>query len=237
MKKLLIMSVYAPGTWGLYNHQSRFLERTTKDYDHIVVSPQKPPVECEWRQSARRSHIMGLRIIRELAAQKQGEYESMCLMDSDAFPVRADWQDTLDTAIAEGGKTYAAPIRVENYDLFPHVSFVYAKSSEFAKMKMMFVRGNGMGLFTKRIQEVGAGLDLWQCLPLLKSNIWSPHFRWHIVYSDIIYHKGAGSRKVRKFKRGSAVWKRLMPSVPLTIAGDPTPKFINSLVGEERFKE
>lgn len=166
-----------------------------------------------------------------------------CLLDSDAFPVRADWEMTLSAAMGRFSRKFSAPVRAENYDAFPHISFIYATTNNFLSLKksLLDTRGAGPNLHSGRRRDVAASLPRNQCLCLLKSNTYSPHLMFHCIYGDLIYHAAAASRKqvtsnwkiIASHKLWDAVAPRLAAMPPPF--HEPTPEFINRLLGEERF--
>jgi hypothetical protein len=240
VKRLLVLSVHAADAWHLYRWQAWYLSRTTEDYDHVVISQNRPPeFVTSWRPCFGPKHIAGLRQANQCIVELGRKYQACCILDSDAFPIRADWQDTLDSGLRRFNKEFAAPVRTENFDLFPHISCLYARPDfPFGQ----FLRsGWGQTLGGSR-RDVAAHLPIRRCFPLLKSNVWTPHPQWHTVYGDLIYHRGAGTRDAKQKnakvprRQGAALWQHLMPDADVNCRQDaPTPEFVNRLVGQVRF--
>ena len=243
---VLIASVFAPGTWDLLEVQRSFIARTTSDYVHAVASPDRPPdtdgivwLKTRRTRSHRRigaRHVTGLGVIAKwFRRQGSGSFSLGVVCDSDAFPVRAEWSGDLVRLLKTSHSGFAAPVRVENLDCFPHISFVAFLPNAMEAVLSQFKYGIGKKLLRGRKSDVAAGLPPGQCLPLLKSNVWSPHATMHTIYSDMVYHRGRGSRT--SGQRGDKYWSRVArrltgrgyDSQPITV------EWINRLLGECRF--
>ena len=239
--RVLIASAFATGTWDFLKAQSWFIAQTTEQYTHVVACPVQPPGHTgPWlpvnppsglRDGQR--HIVGL---RKIAEWFQGQsYDLGVICDSDAFPVRRGWVDDMLGWLRTGEKAFCAPIRTENLDLFPHVSFLAFTQRSSRHVFPCLRYGHGRRVTLHPQGDVGAGLPLKRCFPLLKSNVWSPSATWHTIYSDVVYHRGSGSRV--QHMRGNKYWEQVAPArvgreherVTLDAA------WINKLLGEERF--
>jgi hypothetical protein len=243
-KPLAIFSVYASGSLGLlYATQSLFIKETTTNYQHIVVAAEQPPINVDNHISCKKSdHCAGLRAICWHLRTHRNRYGTVLIADSDAFPVRQDWQKVLDTSIAKHKKLFAAPVRTENHDFFPHISFLYFPMSSFDAVAPHLQRGRGRiisgrpGFPDDHRVDVAAGLPLASCFPLL----WTVSDRkWpllHVVYGDIAYHRGGGSRSRRAipFMTANGYWKSILGS-PAYSAKPITKQEMNSLLSEQRF--
>lgn len=254
MMRVLLLSVYEPSTFeSLYPAQSYFIAATTKHYRHIVVSAQKPPADCEWLAVSASTprgpkydyqrHIDGLRVASKFIRHNWSDYDLIVVCDSDAFPVRRDWAETLVKLLRKLRRGFAAPLRTETFVVFPHISFVAFlpehRGDVLPHFRLEYRRTlqGFMGL------DTAAKLPLERCLPLLRSNVWSPSPMLHTIYGDIVYHRGYASRaRLSANPRGMQswnYWRLLSPSLhhseynrqPLT------PAWINRLLGEHRFED
>jgi hypothetical protein len=188
-----------------------------------------------------RQHVAGLRKVVEVIHSRKQDYQNVCVLDSDAFPVRRGWQGVLDRALPFWNKRFAAPIRIENGDLFPHISFVYAPIlwggwGKYLRMGRGGRLDYGRPPRTNATNrpDTGAALPMNQCLYLLRSNSWNPNPVFHSIYGDVVYHCGAGSRSGRPV--GLAYWDQFLArNTDACRHQKPTPTWINRLVGEDRF--
>jgi len=94
-------------------------------------------------------------------------------------------------------RLYAAPVRTENYDLFPHPCAFYLRRPMLEHIDFNFSQVPSlMGYATA---DVGSamprsleGEPIW--LPLIRTNRWNPHPLAAAIYGHLFYHHGAGSR-------------------------------------------
>lgn len=244
-----LISVFAPDTWLLYEHQRQFIAATTPDARHVIVSIQQPPFDCEWVPAPRwpgghhpYRNVSSLRWSRQHEAAVCAALRTVScsglvvLCDSDAFPVGRDWPETILRCLRDNHRMFAAPVRAENGDCFPHISFCAfpAGNAPFIRQRVQVAKGNTM-FGTSRV-DTGGGLPLSRCFPLLRSNRSNPHPWVHAIYGDLAYHRCRGS--LPGF-RGQAwdYWHQLVPipepSAPQTPA--EMVLLINTLVGSQRF--
>ncbi len=128
------------------------------------------------------------------------DYDYLLSLDSDALPVRTGWLEEL-TARLDSGARLAGIWRDEmepTIRAFVHVSCLALRRTDFVELRdrgISFARGMlqdvGQNL-TVQMQKAGHRIDA-----LRRSNAWNPHFLLGGLYSDLIYHQGAGSRQAR----------------------------------------
>jgi hypothetical protein len=120
-------------------------------------------------------------------------------LDNDAFPVRADWLETLVGAL-ERGAAASGIWRDEQAAIRPYVhpSCFCARREDLTRL-----RGEGLSFARGVTQDVGqnltdallaGGRDV---APLRRSNAWNAHFLMGGLYGDLVYHQGAGGRRPR----------------------------------------
>lgn len=126
-------------------------------------------------------------------------------LDSDAHPLRADWLQTLVTALEEGA-ALAGVWRDELQtviDPYLHPSCLATTVDFVEEHRLRFdllpTRKNGqqsdtMSHFTRAAQAAGR-----RVVPLKRSNANNFHRLMGGVYGDLIYHHGAGSRRKIRF--------------------------------------
>jgi len=182
--------------------QWKFLsENADVDFDYAVVANGTSPQLYENAKfvlpMTDATHLACIREILGLFREHE-RYTHLLLLDSDAWPVRP-WFEILDSLLARFDNVYAAPMRAENYDDFPHPSAVLMARNvvEWADFGGSNKYYNLLG---QSVNDVGCGMDqgkrsgrLW--LPLMKTNMWSPHPLFASIYGDLFYHHGAGSRE------------------------------------------
>ena len=241
--KLVIGSVYHEN-WGWYAVQQKFLKLTTDNYEFFIVSKDKPPFECNWvkkkkgNQNICRDHVEGIKAIYEQFNASDADY--CLLMDSDAFPVKKYWTEILTEQIKNFDKKYAAPIRMENGDTFPHVSFLFfnKKYIDVLMPRLCDIDKTGFNFLGNNRLDVGTNLPKDTVFPLLKSNKYSPNPCFHTIYYDMVYHCGCGSRSINM--EFLDYWKTIRPKdfnfeVDSKFISTINEHFINRLLQCERF--
>jgi len=134
-------------------------------------------------------HIRGLRKL--LSYCELSDYECFLILDSDCFPVHEQWMDILVDNMSRFGKSFAAPARVENLDVFPHPCAFFTADPHFLRFAGEW-NENLLGWITRDIICAGHPNE-W--FPLLKTNRCSKHPLLATIYYDVFYHHGAGSRE------------------------------------------
>lgn len=177
--------------------QQEFLCRTTKNYkfsvylnncdeslfedvDIIGVAPADLP------KNASENHLYCL---KELVKLIDRDCDTCLILDSDCFPISIDWQELLIKNMATHGCNVAAPIRVENLDLFPHPCAMFVTIDGMRSIEMIL--SNCDNLIGVKRQEPTCSLPVF---PLLRTNKTNIHSIGAAIYYDAFYHHGAGSR-------------------------------------------
>lgn len=237
--QVTLVSVYAQQTWHLYEQQAQFIAATTPGARHVVVSIDRPPFNCDWLPAPEMAtahhsyqHAIGLRT----SMRAIGNKGVAVLCDSDAFPVAADWPDTVLRCLRNNGLAFAAPVRTETGDCFPHVSFLVFPCAKKDGIVQHLRVAEGRTVFGRLRLDTGGRLPLKQCFPLLRSNRSNPHPWLHAIYGDLAYHRCRGT--CPGF-HGQA-WKYWEQLVPVPEPADPRTAeemvpLINQLLGERRF--
>jgi hypothetical protein len=207
MKRLLILTAYGAVHFGDYASrnatwarlQRQFIETTTADYDYavylnrtertlfdhaIIIGENSQPI----------SHLETLRTLNErLVFARANPYENYLILDSDAFPVREGWLELLLERM--GPRRFAAPVRFENLDTFPHQCALFIKGEAINDPFEFTPEMRYQNLLKERHLEVSTGLSMEQCFPLVRTNRYNVHPILAGVYYDMFYHHGAGSRR------------------------------------------
>lgn len=219
-KRLFVGSVFAESprnaTW--YELQCRYLRRTLgTDYVHAIFLNRVEPDQFDGATivgedrvggpNGRAEHARGLDSLLAYF-RARSEFEDCLIIDSDAFPFRDGWLDTLlgwmNANEYVGAKRFAAAVRTENLDTFPHPCVFFAKGDYLraAGARLSFAPTSHTNLAGYRLDDVGCGVSVWDgdahvFFPLLRTNRWNPHPVLGAVYGDLFYHHGAGSRTAR----------------------------------------
>jgi len=203
MKRILIMTVYAPSDYNHYWYklQKHFIEKTTSiPYDFKVIINNVEDEMFDKNEVVKKNesnigHPKGIRQIIDYM-KKNTEYSGYLLLDSDCFPVRQGWHDILDKQMFRLKKEIAAPIRFENLDLFPHPCVAYMTKNAIVNSKVNFDYTIVKNLIGDEIDEVGGKMlsVMNDVLPLLRTNRVNLHPVAAGIYHHLFYHHGAGSR-------------------------------------------
>ena len=202
IKPLLILSIYAPSEHNRlwYDLQRRFIKKTTTvDYDfkiflNGIAEDGFNSGDVGWTSTTNNGHPAAMALLLEYA--RQNPYRDYLFLDSDCFPVRKDWNTVLTAQMERMNKTIAAPVRVENLDLFPHPCAVFIDGREIHNKTIDF-RDDGAiaNMLGDEVTDVGTamfGMDT--ILPLLRTNAVNVHPVAAAIYHHLFYHHGAGSR-------------------------------------------
>lgn len=248
---LLVGSVFCDNersdNW--YALQMRFLQDTTKDFHHVVAldgknnfysSSQVIQLSDEPSDKSSSKHCDGLNEIVKLF-ESDKKFKQLLLMDSDAFPVDANWQARLVEAMtrvgrratgSEYGHAIAAVVRTENLDTFAHPCVFFAKS----RVKgLSFSRYRQKNLAGKKIYEVSSNVDGFY--PLTRTNHVNYDHMMYGIYWRAFYHHGAGSRKPKMRYQKLMIDEVPSPKKEVRIYNRliSNPEgFIGNLAGEKR---
>ncbi len=147
------------------------------------------------------SHEEKLNALAQVVMEQSDPADILMFIDGDAFPVRS-----LDAWMDETLRTYplAAVRRDENFgDRQPHPCFCVTTVGFWREIDGDWRRGgtwtNSVG---KEVTDPGGNLlhqlqerhQEW--LPLVRTNTSNPHPLWFAVYGHLVYHHGAGFRKM-----------------------------------------
>lgn len=202
MKRLLVTSVYGPTSRNTvwYRLQREYLNRHTGcEYDMAVVLNEAPPslldpdVHVIVHRPLNFGHIDGMQQLLQYCLSV--DYEYYLILDSDCFPIWPRWLDVLTGLMQQFGKEFAAPIRFENFDVFPHPCAFLASHRGLHDGPLSFDHRPTTNLLGEKFEE--NQFNQIDALPLLRSNVWSPHPLWAAVYHHLFYHHGAGTRVAR----------------------------------------
>ena len=223
MRDLLVVSTYGETSaleW--FPIQQKMLDKYTTNYDFAVclheVETTEPfsGIEVLGEYQGDLLEVLPMMFDKILATFRERKYKNYLLLDSDCFPVKNGWLEHLSKIIEDLG--YAAPIRTENLDLFPHPCALFIKGDyvhndwwDFRRLKKNELKC----LDGKKTKDIGTGfIQEYEgknvYFPLLRTNFVNIHPILSAVYGDIFYHHGGGSR-VPFFKSGS-YWEKICES-------------------------
>ncbi len=141
------------------------------------------------------------RALDYLARKVSANFDYIVTLDTDSFPVRADWLDVLVSA-CERGAAVAGVYRDEmapKVRPFIHVSGFCARRNDLRALGVSF--GRKLQEDSDDNQDVGQKITYEflrlgrEIAPLERSNKVNYHPIVGGIYGDVIYHHGAGSRK------------------------------------------
>ena len=155
----------------------------------------------DWFPGERVHHYKKIDELGARVCAQAADDDVLVFLDGDAFPV-ADLGGALETMLAR--HRLAAIRRTENLgDPFPHPSFCATTAGFWRDSGATWVGGyrwtNALG---ESVTDTGANLlklleDMEvEWLPLLRTNVRNLHPLLFGVYADLVYHHGAGFRRV-----------------------------------------
>ena len=201
-KPLIITSIYAPSDLNphWYKLQKEFIAKnTTIPYQFKIVlngiaADDFDPQDILWINDGNEGHPAALAQLVNYF--RSTPYSNYLILDSDCFPVFHGWHEILNRQMAQFKKTFAAPVRTENLDLFPHPCAFYIQDQAIHNSALDFSTSHCTNLLGESIPEVGGAMQSLteQCLPLLRTNHINLHPIAAGIYHHLFYHHGAGSR-------------------------------------------
>jgi hypothetical protein len=206
MSELLVVSIFAtrdPRNLVWAELQRRFLMKTTRRaFDYRVVLNGTMP---ELRERFDRAEILAespsvrehhdfLHTVVDHCRTTDHRYH--LILDSDAFPVCEGWDDALVELMQRWEKQIAAPIRFENHDTFPHPCAFFCTAEGMRDPRIDFVPRDYQNLLGRMVRDTGSAMAKLEVLPLIRTNVVSPHPLFGAIYQHLFYHHGAGSRGV-----------------------------------------
>ncbi len=220
MRDLLIITTYCETTvkeW--FPIQRKMLDKYTRDYDLAVCLHEVNTTEAfsgievlgEWEGDL--LEALPSMFEKALETFRSRKYKNYLLLDSDCFPVKHGWLDGLIEATK--GYEYAAPVRTENLDTFPHPCALFIKGSSVQNDWWRFRRGLAKkSLLGADVKDIGADFtiatDKQVFFPLVRTNFVNVHPILGAIYGDTFYHHGGGSRM--PFFRSGNYWNKVSPS-------------------------
>lgn len=206
--KMMVGSVYGPSerneTW--YELQHQFLSKTTRDYEHVVyanntdcqfpnsnVIARSTEPQCDYKNICI-GHLRGLRAL-VTHFRNAPRFDLLLILDSDCFPIRMNWQRILLDNMQSNQADFAAPIRFENLDTFPHPSVVFARAEVVIDDQFNFHITTTTNLIGKTVQDISAPIGNY--FALVRTNVHNYHPLVSAIYYDMFYHHSAGSRTWR----------------------------------------
>jgi hypothetical protein len=205
--RVLVTSIFAPSPWNRswYAVQRRYIEKTRDanvrfaTYLNGVTSESLGDgVDVAGSSTTNDGHSAALRAVLDIFRKSDHDY--FLILDSDCFPIHPDWLNVLTKQMAALRKRFAAPVRVENLDLFPHPSAFFMTSDSVRDSRLDFDLGQvTSNLVGDGVTDVGSAMSglLPDLLPLLRTNLRNLHPVAAAIYHHLFYHHGAGSRGFR----------------------------------------
>lgn len=200
---LTVLSVFAPsprnGLW--YDLQRHFIRQTTEvPYRYRVILNGVDPAGFEAADVAfsnRENLGHSEALVQALEYLRRNRCATYLLLDSDAFPVIAGWHGLLTERMARFHKRVAAPVRVENLDVFPHPCAFFILDSVLDDPRLDFRRTTPVqNLLGVEVLDAGGSLVAMrnEMFPLIRTNVVNLHPVAAAIYYHMFYHHGAGSR-------------------------------------------
>ena len=221
-KRLLVGSVYANSSkqqqeW--FQLQSAYLQATTQDFDQVAfvnysdtsgfdgkVKVVGSFVENPVPMNDSAVHLNGLKGLQKYFLSVQNEYDRFLFLDSDAFPIRKNWEALLSQKMG-GPKEIAVMVRPELCEFRWHVAVLFTtriglNNVEFKFSKMHYLAEMGkdfLGHVEKDVHINYQAANLRdKVFPLMRTNQYNVHFVVCGIYYDMFYHHAFGSERGQK---------------------------------------
>jgi len=175
-------------------------EAAFREKTNVIIPDRSPYPAAGWPPKGCHAHVRGLRTLVDFFKSNIDKYSSFLILDSDAFPVMIGWHDVLKTMLActYPGKDIAIPLRFEHLEQRLHACILFCLP---AAVNNLDFKHRGMpGGDLLGLNEIDTTIGHYQdkyrnrVFPLLNSNQRKVHPLMCMVYYNMFYHHGAGSR-------------------------------------------
>ncbi|MHA2084155.1 MAG: hypothetical protein ACXABD_10400 [Candidatus Thorarchaeota archaeon] len=239
MVKVCVASVFANDdktNQDWLDLQLRFLRRTTPQFDHyavimentseegeavfrskteVIIPDRSPYPDNPWPPIGCHMHLRGLHTIHALFKEKLADYSGFLLLDSDAFPVMHNWADHLTRIMRDSvyGKDVAITLRTEHLENRLHGCAMYCLPQAIHNLNFHHKEEPGGCLLGMREldTQIGDYQDKMRdrVFPLLNSNQHKVHPLFCMVYYNMFYHQGCGSRRA-SYRGTTNYWNHVL---------------------------
>lgn len=180
------------GKWDLVCCLNREISSNINDRYQILDISNNPKPETFYQMSS--DHCRSLSIILDHFHQKIKDYDLFVILDSDAFPIKKNWQSWILSRLETTKKSAAAVFRLENLSVFPHPCTMVFTKQALLEGWVNFKVEEKKDLLGNSIWDTCCGLSIENFYPLIRTNVWNPHPLFFGIYSHLFYHHGCGSR-------------------------------------------
>ena len=183
--------------------QLEFLNKNTQSFDHVCVlySEQKSEhfdsktetfnIKPFTSNENSKAHVFGLNQLAEIFRSKRQMYNNFLFLDSDAFPVRSDWQLVLNEKMHD--YSMALALRTEDLETRLHASILYAKKQSLENLSFV-ITNSGLDLLGCPETDICVKTsEDHKSFPLIRSNRLNLHPALCGIYYDCFYHHCCGS--------------------------------------------
>ena len=227
--KLLVGSVYANSSkqqQAWFQLQSAYLQATTQNFDQVAfvnysdtsafddkvkVVGSLPEDPLHMHDSL--VHLKGLIGLHNYFLSVQNEYDRFLFLDSDAFPIRKNWEPLLSDKMcghccpASQTKEIAVMVRPELCEFRWHIAVLYTTRAGLNNLEFRFSELNYLASLGKDFlghvehdvhinYQESALRD--RVFPLMRTNQYNLHFVACGVYYDMFYHHAFGTERGQK---------------------------------------
>lgn len=230
MPKILVGSIFANAELASKYWLTLQLTalQNTVDYEHAIVLPpggragdrrqahiyyakftKVLPFKREDGRGYGSAHSAGATTILNYFKERQDEFDYFLFLDSDAFPIRRDWLNTLLKLMAHN--EIAILYRPEFAETRLHSAVLFAKKPALSVLRFVHRLRGRRGGGAEKDTHVEPYTTHWRrTVRLVRSNRTNIHPMLAGVYADIFYHHGCGSRHNRN-NFGDDFWAPLVP--------------------------
>ena len=208
-KELLVGTIFAkdsPSQRSWLDIQLKFLRATTQDFDHITIlysniesdyfNKNSEVIRLNSGITDSRAHVTGLNLLSDIFRSRRNVYRNFLFLDSDAFPIRNDWQSVLSSKMTQ--HDIAIPLRTENLETRLHSSILYAKREALngLEFKISQVGNDLIGYPEADVLVNPYQNKCGNVFTLVRSNKNNIHPVLCGVYYDCFYHHCCGSGRM-----------------------------------------
>jgi len=184
--------------------------RATVDFEHVAIVPTENRFPNDTsaieyfsehtniiqQTESGPFHSVCLSAIQDHFLERWKEFDGFLFLDSDAFPIRKGWFETLSKLM--GRREIAAIYRPEFNETRLHASVVFVIPRARRKLEFVWAKRMARGGGVERDTYIDPYNDDWlRAHRLVRTNRINVHPMLAGVYGDMFYHHGHGSRNYR----------------------------------------